>query len=226
MRQLVVSLIALAACVCTRAQTPVPADVGLYNTGTLVGSTNPYTLQSAPAGFQLYFPSQTAWPLNSVWIDNTASVQWLSFYSGTMPTGTTSVPTAAAGDYTIRLNFDLASYVPETVNFGFSAAADNTLSVLLNGTAQTNTGTLGGSGVNYDTLAHYVFDVSGTGSGLHGGANYLDFVVNNSTGATSNPAGLYVSFNSFTGTVIPEPSTYALALGALTFGFVFWRRRR
>ena len=54
------------------------------------------------------------------------------------------------------------------------------------------------------------------GTGLLAGANYLDFVVTNSAGATGNPAGLFVDFTSFT--VVPEPSTYGLLLGAGAVG--------
>lgn len=213
------------------AQTP-PTVVGLYNTGTLVGgTTNPYSLRSSPyatAGtVGLYEPAESVWPINSVWIDNTASTQWLAVgFSDTVAT-TPRVPTVMAGSYTIRLNFDLGAYDPATVGFTIRAAADNSLAVSLNGFVLPNYGTPTGD-TNYSSLASYLYTVNGTvpGNGLLAGANWLDFVVTNSPGADGNPAGLYVEFSAFTGTAVPEPSVCALLAGVAALGVVVWRRRR
>lgn len=202
-----------------------PTVIGLYNTG--MGTSSTYKLVSSPYGTPgavgLYEPSSSVWPINDVWIDNTASTQWLAV--GFASTATTDrIPTVAAGNYTIRLNFDLGSYNPATTGFTIHAAADNRLAVSLNGFILPNYGTASGD-VNYSSLASYAYTVAGTGSGLHAGANYIDFVVTNVVGGGDNPAGLYVAFSEFT-TAVPEPSTYALLLGLGTGVIVVWRRRR
>ena len=221
MKSSIISLFSLLFVTAAVAQTP--SSVGLYNTGTLVDGVNPYSLVSAPAGatYQLYVPTDNVWPINGPWVDNTLSTKWLAVYSGsTVPTG--SVPTVAAGDYTIRLNFDLGAYDPSTVAFGFAAAADNTLAVSLNGINLSNLGSAVGD-ANYGSLNNYLYSVDG--ATLQTGANSLDFRLTNSSGASGNPAGLYVGFTSFNGAVIPEPSTYALLLGVATLAVVAWRRR-
>ncbi|MBK8478665.1 MAG: PEP-CTERM sorting domain-containing protein [Opitutaceae bacterium] len=175
----------------------------------------------------LYEPAESVWPINSVWIDNTVSTQWLAVgFSDTVAT-TPRVPTVMAGSYTIRLNFDLGAYDPATVGFTIRAAADNSLAVSLNGFVLPNYGTPTGD-TNYSSLASYLYTVNGTvpGSGLLAGANWLDFVVTNSPGADGNPAGLYVEFSAFTGTAVPEPSVCALLAGVAALGVVVWRRRR
>jgi hypothetical protein len=46
--------------------------------------------------------------------------------------------------------------------------------------------------------------------------------VRNGVGSATGPAGLFVEYSN---TVVPEPSTYALALGLGTLGFIVARRR-
>lgn len=220
MKSVFASLLACTFVATVSAQTL--ASIGLYDTGTLLNGANPYVLRTAPAGnYHLYVPDSTAWPINGPWIDNTASTRWLAVYSGNTAPTSGDVPTVAAGSYTIRLTFNLGAYKPSDVRFGFTAAADNTLAVSLNGSALTNLGTPVGD-TNYGSLGSYVYSVNGTG--LLAGSNYIDFMVTNSAGATGNPAGLFVDFTNLT--VVPEPATYALLLGAGTMAVVWVRRRR
>lgn len=221
MKTAVASLVALLLAATASAQTL--ASVGLHDTGTLVGTRNPYSLLSAPAGatYALYVPNQNVWPLNDVWLDNTNSTKWLAVYrTGQWLNG--NVPSVEPGTYTIRLSFDLGTYNPAAVSIGFAAAADNNLAVRLNGSLLTNTGTPESDGRNYGDLGNYIYSINGTG--LLAGMNVLEFDLTNLSGATSNPAGLYVDFNSFT--VVPEPAAYALCLGGATLFLAAVKRRR
>lgn len=213
--------IVLATALTATASAQTLASVGLHDTGTILDGANPYVLRAAPSGsYNLYVPPSTVWPINGPWLDNTASTRWISVYAGpAVPGG--EVPSVAPGSYTIRLDFNLGGHRPADVRFGFTAAADNLLAVSLNGAALPNLGTPVGD-TNYGSLGGYIYSVNGTG--LLAGANYLDFVVTNSAGATGNPAGLFVDFTSFT--VVPEPSTYALLLGAGAVAVAWVRRRR
>ncbi|HLP06543.1 MAG TPA: PEP-CTERM sorting domain-containing protein [Opitutaceae bacterium] len=188
------------------------ADYGLLNTGSLLaGGTNPYSLtaSSVSGTYGLYLPGSSAWPVGNPWIANGGTAQWLALYSGnSAPSATASVPTVAAGTYTISYSFDLTSAAASASSFEINAAVDNSLSVSLNGTALANLGTPAAT-VNYDSLSHYHYLVDSTA--LRSGLNTLEFAVTNAASGGNNPAGLYVAYSNLT--VIPEPSTYALFLG-------------
>lgn len=178
-------------------------SVGLFNTGTWVGSTNPYSIMgsSVSGTFGLYEPNSDVWPLNNgaVWTANSAASQWLAIYSGTTtPATDISVAEVSAGTYDIALSFTLGATDFQKVSFDLDAAVDNLLTLRLNGTELTNQGLPTGDN-NYDNLSHYRYNVSGTN--LQSGLNTLTFSVTNLGG----PAGLYTQITNFT--VIPEAST-------------------
>ncbi len=224
MKTALLSLAALLAAATGHGQTL--ASVGLYDTGTLLaGGANPYELASASVSgdYRLYVPSDSVWPINGVWLDNTPSTKWIAVYQRG-DDRRTDIPTVEAGTYSIELDFNLGSYDPRTIAFGFAAAADNTLAVRLNGQLLPNFGLVTGDR-NYGSLGSYIYAVDGAASGsvLRTGLNTLTFELTNSDDPSGNPAGLYVDFNSFT--VVPEPATYALFLGAATLAFAAVRRR-
>ncbi|MFT3828687.1 MAG: PEP-CTERM sorting domain-containing protein [Opitutaceae bacterium] len=214
MKSLIALVAALLATGAALAQSA--ADYGLLNSGSLLaGGTNPYAVTASSVGgtYGLYMPGNTSWPVGNPWIGNSGTARWLAIYAGTTaPDAATTVPTVAAGTYTISYAFDLSSATASAISFEINAAVDNSLGVTLNGTSLANLGAAVDT-VNYDSLSHYRYVVDSTT--LHSGLNTLEFAVTNAAGESGNPAGLYVAYSNLT--VIPEPSTYALFLGIGTF---------
>jgi len=140
-------------------------------------------------------------------------VEWIS---PKVTYGGTPDPT---GKYIFQETFDLTGFTPSTAVITGTWADDNYgLGIYLNGVKEVN-------GVGSPTVNAYgspsPFTIS---SGFQSGINTLDFVIDNTGGAT----GLYVNVTSATATaVVPEPSTVAVYMvGSLALlGFVIRKKR-
>lgn len=158
---------------------------GLYATGVdnagvalAPGSADPhYTLvQSDDPAFVPPYAAPVmvdGYPIGSgVWVDNTASSKWISVQSGNSGTG-------GAGNFTFRTTFSLDEVDPTTAELALTWAADNAVSLKVNGTVMTF--------ASPDYRATQSLTSTGP-MGFVSGSNNLDFVVNNGGG----PLGLLV----------------------------------
>ena len=188
---------------------------GLYNTGVNNDGTpaaldtvdSHYALVSVPSG-----SAGTAWvvaPFPSAWWSGTTNANWLS----PVPGGAGGIGYSAdVGQYDYRLVFSMVDTLghpldPTTATITGSWAADNQVSLLLNGipVATNDTG--------YGSLSSFAVS-----SGFCAGTNTLDFLVINTPPAGANPSGLLVSeLSGSAGFSGPFPAT---ATATLVDGFV------
>jgi PEP-CTERM motif len=220
-----VSLAASALMFVVSAAIPeAKADLSaLYTTGegATAGSADlHYSLVSAPGGFTTAFvvsPSNNA----ANWVvTNTGGPLWLSPVSiavnSSLPTGYIS------GNYTpydYRTTF--ASSAGGTYTFSVTFAADDSLSIKLNGATEKTANP--GTEYDYTSLTTFSFTdhvVSGT--------NTLDFLVYNTGNPAAitdgGPSGLLVT--DLTAIAVPEPSTIWVALFGGAAGITVSLRRR
>jgi hypothetical protein len=205
------------------ASTPLVVNQ-TYNSGSGggAGSEDPY--------FNLYSydPTPTltvpvvASPIPGAWYqpqDNGLTAQWIS------PTEDQAYPAppiegdpAGTYDYNAVLATDFL--VPTEVTFTGSFAADNDVTLNIDGTTVTSVGAPA-----YGSLTSFTFSLT-----IFAGERFtpIDFVVNNldDTGGTVNPTGLLVSNLRVTTSQTPEPSTYLLVFASIGSLLMVKRVRR
>jgi hypothetical protein len=174
----------------------------------------------------LYAPTAEA-TFNTPWQDNSAgNYSWYTL-SRDGNTGVDRLPDPGdtSANFTVTLNFDLSGY--QNVGFRMNMAFDDNIAVYLNGTLLALTGA---NSNRYQSLGlAYAVDTGTTNNSYlnQGGDNTLTFVVTNLSSASTSATGFLVQFDGLTGdTVVPEPSTYGLLLGAGALGVIAWRRRK
>jgi len=169
----------------------------------LAGSTAPNTPTSLPGGWL----ADGADPMSRwIGVDTTAKDFITSFNT----------------NYTFTTTFDLTGLDPTTAQLSGQIAADNNVSILLNG---VNVGFSGAGFQGFtpfsivsDPLADFAFE---------SGVNTLSFVVRNATAGgelVDNPMGLRVEIAG-TATAIPLPASVLLLLSGLGALAVLRRRR-
>jgi hypothetical protein len=118
------------------------------------------------------------------------------------------------GVYDYQLTFDLTGSDASTASFTGRLAADNAVTVLLNGVEIATTSSL-------SSWAQFA-----ASTGFTSGLNTLDFLVTNWQQDSYNPTGLRVEFTSSSVSAVPEADTYAMMLAGLGLvGFVARRRK-
>jgi hypothetical protein len=172
--------------------TPLPGvfDTGVDDLGALLpsGGVDPhYVLVSSadPA-----FPGPSAFAADPIpfgfWVANGAASRWIApSENEAFPSGG---PPHPSGFYVYRLAVDLTGFDPGTAEIHGTFAADNSASILLNG---SSTGQAVGG---YASLV--AFSIT---SGFVAGINDLDFVVANAVAGGVNPTGLRVQGIAGTG---------------------------
>jgi hypothetical protein len=185
---------------------------GLYNTGLgQSGSADTHYSLSSEVSSTAYISTESAWPVNDgTWLHNTDASKWIT---PLVNQGETLDP-SANGTYSYILNFDLTGYNAGSASFSGHFAADNAVSIKLNGTEIA-------SGVGFGSW--HDFNAS---SGFVSGQNSLEFVVTNYGQSYGNPTGLRVEFASSSIAAVPEPETYAMLLGGLALVGAVARRRK
>ncbi|NVM79441.1 opacity protein-like surface antigen [Duganella sp. SG902] len=187
---------------------------GLYNTGLGDEGTPEahYTFSSSSVGGSVpTITTNNIWPVDGTWLLNTATSKWIT------PTATQgeSLDPSVDGIYTYTLKFDLTGYNASSAVFDGRMAADNFVTVKLNGTTI-------GSAEGFSSWHDF-----GASTGFVAGENTLEFVVSNYHLGSGNPTGLRVEFESSNVSAVPEPATYGMLLGGLALvGAVARRRQR
>jgi hypothetical protein len=193
-------------------------------------------------------------PIDSGWVDNTASAQWITApgalnSSGTANAGGDRLPGSGTGtgngynsaSYTYTLTFyingsdPVGTTVSNKVSITLTLAADDQAQIYINGAAAGPLQTSAWTSTNQVTLHNYN-DGSAANANFKIGANTLAIKVDNTDSKTGkqsanlNASGLLVYQ---TGTAIlidgkpnpvPEVGVWLPVVGAL--GLFFWQRRR
>ena len=199
MKAIITYSILLSAIHCV-SDTPAQGAVllpGLYNTGVdSSGNLLPIGTGDSHYGWITSNP-------HPVWYQQTIEAEWIT------PSGTAQVDHPVT-TVPLTLTFDIGSYDPGTLQIFGRWAADNIVTLHLNGIDTGN---------RMETFA-FLGDFSLT-SGFQPGINRLTFSVENlPVGGFPNPTGLYVEWKA----VVPEPSASILAaIGTVLFGL--FRRR-
>ena len=146
------------------------------------------------------------------WLPNNGTSKWITptnYASG-------SLDPYSTGQYIYSLAFTLTAEQAAGASFHARYAADNEVSVYLNGQFIS-------SGASFGAWTDF-----GANSGFQAGVNGLQFLVANYAQESGNPTGLRVEFlESSAPGVVPEPETYAMLLGGLALlGAVARRERR
>jgi hypothetical protein len=142
------------------------------------------------------------------WLADTSTGLWVGPQAGGNET------TDAPGLYIYTESFDLSNYNLGSVVLTGAFAADDSAEIFLNG-VDTGIGTSTFSSLTALNIT----------SGFLQGLNTLAIDVTNGPGATGNPSGLFVELSG-TGTVLPEPASFAfMGAGLAVLGF-FGRRLR
>ncbi|MYM22271.1 PEP-CTERM sorting domain-containing protein [Duganella sp. FT135W] len=185
---------------------------GLYNTGLgASGSADAYYSLSSAVSSTAYTSTEAAWPINDgTWLHNTETSKWITPLLDQAQTLDPSVD----GTYTYKLSFDLTGYNASTASFTGHFAADNAVTIKLNGTDIA-------SGVGFSSWQDF-----SASSGFVAGQNSLEFVVTNYRQGSGNPTGLRVEFSESNITAVPEPETYAMLVGGLALVGAIARRRK
>ncbi|HLP07227.1 MAG TPA: PEP-CTERM sorting domain-containing protein [Opitutaceae bacterium] len=174
----------------------------------------------------LYTPMAEA-SFNGAWANNTSTSQWYTLSrDGNTDIDRLPDPSDTSANFTVTLNFDLSGY--SDAGFNINMAFDDSIAVYLNGNLL---GLTGNNSNRYQSLglAYAVTEGTTNNSFLNqGGENTLTFVITNLSSAPVDSAtGFLVQFDGLAGnTVVPEPSTYGLILGAGALGVITWRRRK
>lgn len=198
------------------AQPALAANLTLFNTGVnaagvALGNNSAethYSLVSGPVGISSLnirtANSAEAYPIGP-WIGDSTVSSWIG------PVGTDLI--GPGGDYVYRYVFSLAGFDPSSVVINGRWAADDSGSIIVNGTNANQTV------VGFENYANFQLQnlfVAGT--------NQIDFKVNNGGG----PTGLRVEFTSATAnplnSAVPEPATWAMMM--VGFGLIGAAMRR
>jgi hypothetical protein len=170
-------------------------NTGVNGTGSLLPNTTldpHYSVVSAPGAYTTAYTGTGTDVPAMPWMAEGPNSRWI----GVTPWMAEWRP---AGTYDFRTTFDLSGLVPSTASISLKIAADDYCSVLLNG-APTGITT---ANAGFYSLASYNLS-----TGFVSGVNTLDFQVNE---IGSTPSGLRVELSGLA-TVVPEPTTAALAL--------------
>lgn len=180
---------------------------GVTDSGALAaaGTTDThYSILSGPTGASTPFVGTN---IPGQWVANMGSSQWIGV-------STNLSTTQPAGAYDFRTTFSLAGLNYTTASLAGSVAADNNVTILLNGVAASSANFGGSASLSPFTLS----------SGFINGVNTIDFVVTNSPGGGFNPSGLQVAITG--SAAVPEPASIVMvglgAVGVMGFGL---RRR-
>lgn len=185
---------------------------GLYNTGLgQSGSADTHYSLSSEVSSTAYISTEAAWPVNDgTWLHNSDTSKWIT----PLLNQGQSLDPSVDGTYTYTLSFDLTGYNASTASFTGRFAADNAVSIKLNGAEIA-------SAVGFGSWSNF-----SASNGFVAGANTLEFVVTNYHLGSGNPTGLRVEFASSNVSAVPEPATYGMLLGGLALVGAVARRRK
>lgn len=221
-RLVILTLLSAALSSTSMASTPLQLNQ-TYNSGylgsTKLGAGMPdldFTLYSFPNNVSIPLVAN---PIPAVWV-TVPNAQWIS------PTVDQAFPSdPAVGDapgvYDYNAQLETDFLVPTSITFTGAFAADNAVSLYIDGTEVTSV-----AAPAYGSLTNftYTFTLENTGTKL----TSIDFVVNNldDTNGHVNPTGLLVSNFKATATSAPEPSTWLMLFGGAAALLVVQRTRR
>lgn len=187
-------------------------------------SDNNYTISSnnigAPNGTDSTSTESASW---GPYVPNNSGSEWIE-------PGFHSLAAAAypAGTWTVQTTFDLTTFIASSLVLQLDVAADNLVSVFINGHAITgfappcNATTVPYCFANFQS--NHNIDNTAAG-GYLAGINTLQFVVTNTDGPGANPTALRVqAIGNANLSGIPEPGTWAL-LGIGLTGLGLLRRK-
>jgi hypothetical protein len=187
-------------------------SINIYSTGVSVtgGIDDNYQITSGPTSTPVVpgsgsAPAYLTTNFGGGWVADNAASSWIS-------------PAANANQdfgnyfYTYQTTFSLAGLDPSTAQLSGTLAADDDVTVYLNGQKVLNSfGTwtsFASFSINQDFVA---------------GTNVLDFVIDNDG---SGPSGLDVAITGTATSATPEPATCSLVAGASLLGLGLLRRRK
>jgi hypothetical protein len=175
--------------------------------GTVDGNWSLSTSVESIIGNDAFITQTGQFPFGP-WLFDTSTYQWIGPQAGGNETND------APGLYVYTESFDLTNYYLASVVLTGGFAADNSAEIFLNGVD---------TGIGTSTFASLT--AINLTSGFLQGVNTLTIEVTNAPGATGNPSGLVVELSG-TGTVLPEPASFAfMGVGLAALGF-FGRRLR
>jgi hypothetical protein len=173
-----------------------------YSISVVEGST---TLSNSNA----YVSQDDVWPIGT-WLANSTDSKWITPGADQGQT----YDQWSSGVYDYQLTFDLTGYDATTASFTARLAADNAVTVILNGVEIATSTSL-------SSWAEFA-----ASSGFVSGVNTLDFLVTNWQQDNYNPTGLRVEFTSSSVSAVPEADTCAMMLAGLGLvGFIARRRK-
>lgn len=190
--------------------------IGLYSTGVdddgillTPGTIDPhYSVISAPAGTGSDVLTQLKLPF---WKGPPAGSNWVSVVDD----GSTGIP---PGDYVFRTTFEITAADPSQVVLTGSWMVDNEAEIFLNGQST-------GVSIPFGLAAHqeiHDFVINDSNANFLSGTNTLELRWNN-TPPGNSPGGIAMNIS---GSVVPEPSSFAF-LGLIGLaGAVSYRQRR
>lgn len=196
------------------------AEIILFNTGIDAsgevlpgGSLDPHWQVTSGPGITVSVPAEVLNSPPSVYASSAES-RWIWVESD----GGAGVNTP----YVFTQTFDLSGFDLSTATISGSWGVDNIGFIRLNGqTSGIGSGTLSLSGGSSATSNFNTFHDFALNDGFVSGVNTLEFVLTD-LGA---PGGFNLTALTGSAAIIPEPSIYALLIGAGTLAFAFARRR-